>query len=131
MRRPLLWCVLSFLLGIALTWRFLTRAAAPRPPWVMPTPKVRIPLQSRDAEYTRVSGTLDDAYDAPAAPAGPDGTAPSTDYTVKGTHGVFHTTESPAYPTTTATVWFRTPTDAERAGFVPWNATTPAEPSDL
>ncbi|RLK60714.1 hypothetical protein [Actinokineospora cianjurensis] len=127
MRRPVLWCVLSFLLGVALTWRYLTRTPPPRPPWVIPTPKVRIPLQSPttpDDEFTHVSGTLDDAFTAPAAPAGPDGMAPSTDYTVKGTHGVFHTTESPAYPTTTATVWFRTVADAERAGFVPWTTTS-------
>ncbi|GAA3003131.1 sunset domain-containing protein [Actinokineospora diospyrosa] len=128
MRRPVLWCVLSFLAGVVLTWAYLARKLTPQPPWVLPTPAVRIPLQTRDDEYTGVSGTLDNAFEGPAAPAGPDGLAPSTDFTVKGNHGIFHTTESPAYPTTTATVWFRTPADAERAGFTPWNAEETSEP---
>ncbi|WP_156893664.1 hypothetical protein [Actinokineospora enzanensis] len=159
MRRPVLWCVLSFLLGLGMAWYLLVRRPARQvsPPVVWlplrPAPErpeqpepaesaaaadgdsdgaapgVRIPAQAREEdEVTRVSGTLDDAFTADAAPAGPGGLAPSNEYTVKGAQGVFHTTESPDYPLVTATVWFRTVPDAERAGFVPWDHKTRPTP---
>jgi hypothetical protein len=34
---------------------------------------------------------------------------------------LFHTTTSPYYTRTKAEVWFRTPEDAEQAGFTAWN----------
>ncbi|PPK69475.1 hypothetical protein V5P93_006883 [Actinokineospora auranticolor] len=154
MRRPVLWCVLSFLLGaVVAAWLLRSRGqtvlplAPPRPPLTQvplapaevaavpadssspPEPAeadedvvpVHIPAQTREEdEITRISGTLDDALTAAVAPAGPGGLAPSDEYTVKGAQGVFHTTESPDYPLVTATVWFRTVADAERAGFAPW-----------
>ncbi|GLZ40032.1 hypothetical protein [Actinokineospora sp. NBRC 105648] len=121
MRRPVLWCVLSFLLGAAATWWLRSRqSTVDDKAWVDDTPTGRIPVLADD-EVTRHSGTLDDALHEAAA-AGPDGLAPSDEYTVKGIQGVFHTTESPDYPQITATVWFKTVTDAERAGFVAWNA---------
>ncbi len=155
MRRPVLWCVLSFLLGALATWRLMgarpapataprtpeppapprtphpgspggaaRTEAAPDEPWYDETPTGQIPVQSRESasEVTRVSGTLEDALSARSAPAGPDGAAPSNEYTVKAADGVFHTTESPAYPAVVATVWFRTAADAHEAGFTPWHA---------
>ncbi|CRK60111.1 LSU ribosomal protein L4p (L1e) [Alloactinosynnema sp. L-07] len=51
------------------------------------------------------------------------GAAPSSEYTVKGNEDsmLYHTTDSPYYGRTIAEVWFKTPADAERAGFSPWN----------
>ncbi|SDD45371.1 sunset domain-containing protein [Actinokineospora iranica] len=130
MRRPVLWCLLSFLLGAYAAWRYLaatrpaepaTAPAAPIAPWPDDAPTGEIPVVPEEREVTRVFGTLDDALSADAAPAGPDGAAPSDEYTVKGSQGRFHTTESPDYPTVRATVWFKTTADAERAGFTPWH----------
>jgi len=52
-----------------------------------------------------------------------DGSAPSAEYTVKGNADsmLFHTIDSPYYRRTRAEVWFRTPGDAEAAGFTAWN----------
>lgn len=77
--------------------------------------------------------TLDAAELQPAAdesPFGPgsakplaDGAAPAEDYTVKGKRSskLFHTAESPYFGRTKADVWFKTPADAESAGFAAWN----------
>lgn len=72
--------------------------------------------------------------DAPAAgeegPFGPGsatplagGAAPGEEFTVKGKRSskLFHTAESPYFGRTKADVWFRTPADAENAGFAAWN----------
>jgi hypothetical protein len=70
---------------------------------------------------------------APAAEEGPfgpgsakplaDGSAPGAEYTVKGKRSskLFHTAESPYFGRTKADVWFKTPADAESAGFAAWN----------
>lgn len=50
------------------------------------------------------------------------GASPSEEFTVKGNEGsmLFHTVESPYYKRTIAEVWFKTPADAEAAGFTGW-----------
>jgi hypothetical protein len=52
-----------------------------------------------------------------------DGSAPGAEYTVKGKRSskLFHTAESPYFGRTKADVWFKTPADAETAGFAAWN----------
>jgi hypothetical protein len=52
-----------------------------------------------------------------------DGSAPSAEFTIKGNAGsmLFHTKESPYYLRTKAEVWFKSPTDAEAAGFTGWD----------
>lgn len=52
-----------------------------------------------------------------------DGAAPGAEYTVKGKRSskLFHTAESPYFGRTKADVWFKTPADAENAGFAAWN----------
>jgi hypothetical protein len=75
-----------------------------------------------------------EVVDAPAAaeegPVGPgsakplpDGGAPGAEFTVKGKRSskLFHTAESPYFGRTKADVWFKTPADAENAGFAAWN----------
>ncbi|GAA1869295.1 hypothetical protein GCM10009836_57340 [Pseudonocardia ailaonensis] len=56
-----------------------------------------------------------------AAPL-PDGSAPGPEFTIKGNASskLFHTPASPYYRRTKAEAWFRTPEDAERAGFTAW-----------
>ncbi|RZS40759.1 hypothetical protein EV193_10372 [Herbihabitans rhizosphaerae] len=69
----------------------------------------------------------------PAVKAGPypgsamptaDGSAPSEDYVVKGNDDskLFHTKESPFYNVTTAEVWFKSASEAEKAGFRAWKS---------
>ena len=78
--------------------------------------------------------TVAEVVDAPAAgeegPFGPgsakplaDGAAPGAEFTVKGKQSskLFHTAESPYFGRTKADVWFKTPADAENAGFAAWN----------
>ncbi|MGH3759176.1 hypothetical protein [Actinophytocola sp.] len=75
-----------------------------------------------------------EVVDAPAAgeegPFGPGsakplpgGAAPGEEFTVKGKRSskLFHTAESPYFGRTKADVWFKTPADAENAGFAAWN----------
>ena len=52
-----------------------------------------------------------------------DGSAPSAEFTIKGNAGskLFHAKESPYYGRTRAEVWFKSPADAEAAGFTGWN----------
>ena len=83
--------------------------------------------------------TLDEATrreaDGPYGPASAkpasDGSAPSTDFTVKAkvSSKLFHTEKSPYFSRTKADVWFKTEADAESAGFQAWDhkkrATTP------
>lgn len=139
MRRPLVLCVLSFLLGVAAVWLLRQRRSAVDS-WEPVAPA------RAGAPDGRLSGTLDDlltddvlvdddAFDerwaavevAPGPHPGsalplPDGGAPSDEFTVKGIADRFHTTESPHYPRVRAQLWFRNPADAERAGLNRWDA---------
>ncbi|HEX9339200.1 MAG TPA: hypothetical protein VF892_25085, partial [Pseudonocardiaceae bacterium] len=67
--------------------------------------------------------------DTPPGPFGPgsalplpDGSSPSTEFRVKARTSsmVFHTESSPFYERLEPQVWFRDPTDAQRAGFTSW-----------
>jgi len=86
------------------------------------------------AETPATGATVAEVVDAPAAgeegPFGPgsakplpDGSAPGEEFTVKGKRSskLFHTAESPYFGRTKADVWFKTPADAESAGFSAWN----------
>ncbi|UVS82235.1 hypothetical protein [Actinokineospora sp. UTMC 2448] len=143
MRRPLVLCLLSFLLGGVAVWLYRRRGSAADARTVDDPPTGRIPRATTEG---RLTGTLDDllnddvlidhdAYDerwaaveiAPGPHPGsafplPDGGAPSDEYTVKGVADRFHTTESPHYPRVRAQLWFRNPADAERAGLSRWDA---------
>jgi hypothetical protein len=59
-----------------------------------------------------------DGVGAGAVP-GPDGEAPSPEYTIKGNADsmLFYTPQSPSYEGTRAEVWFRTVEEAVAAGF--------------
>lgn len=48
---------------------------------------------------------------------------PSNDYVVKGNYASkqYHTPDSPYYARVAAEVWFRTASEAEQAGFAPWD----------
>ncbi|RRO13023.1 hypothetical protein EIL87_25550 [Saccharopolyspora rhizosphaerae] len=64
---------------------------------------------------------------ASSAPATPQGGSSGTGPMIKG-HSAsrqYHTPDSPQYDQITADVWFRTPSDAEIAGFAPWHADQP------
>jgi hypothetical protein len=52
----------------------------------------------------------------------PDGSAPTDGFTVKARTSsmVFHTRSSPFFDRLEPQVWFRTPEDAQRAGFTSW-----------
>lgn len=134
MRRPLVLCAVSFLLGALAVWLTRQRQST------LDTPEPQRPPEGR------LSGTLDDllADDAlveqdvvderwtavevaPGPHPGsalplPDGGAPADEYTVKGIADRFHTTESPHYPRVRAQLWFRNAADAERAGLHRWDA---------
>jgi hypothetical protein len=60
-----------------------------------------------------------------------DGSAPSAEFTIKGNAGsmLFHTKESPYYGRTKAEVWFKSPADAEAAGFTGWNRRRRSQPA--
>jgi hypothetical protein len=55
-------------------------------------------------------------------PAGPDGSAPGPEYTIKGNADsmLFHPPASPYYKRTRAEVWFRDADEARAAGFTEW-----------
>ncbi|GAA4299071.1 hypothetical protein GCM10023148_57650 [Actinokineospora soli] len=143
MRRPVVLCVLSFLLGALAAWLIRQRQSTQDARVVDDPPTGRIPVRAPEG---RMTGTLDelltddvlvdhDAFDerwaavevAPGPHPGsalplPDGGAPSDEYTVKGIADRFHTTESPHYPRVRAQLWFRNAADAERAGLNRWDA---------
>ncbi|ASO22820.1 hypothetical protein FHR81_005115 [Actinoalloteichus hoggarensis] len=95
----------------------------------------RVPAQSRgpiDAEEeppTRSESSETETTASPrmvvpgpyrnSARPSPDGTAPAPGYTVKGNQKskLYHTSDSPYFARTKATVWFQSETDAEQAGF--------------
>ncbi|SHE46009.1 sunset domain-containing protein [Streptoalloteichus hindustanus] len=74
--------------------------AAPRPPAAPPSP-----------------------FGPGSALPNPDGSAPAAEFRVKASASsmLFHTADSPYYARTRAEVWFRSPEEAERAGFRAWN----------
>ena len=57
-----------------------------------------------------------------AVAAGPDGSAPDAEYTIKASTGslLFHTPASPYFRRTKAEIWFRSAADAQAAGFTEW-----------
>lgn len=59
---------------------------------------------------------------ATSTPASPDGSPPGPEYTIKGKAAsmLFHLPSSPYYQRTKAEIWFRTPEDAQAAGFTEW-----------
>lgn len=68
--------------------------------------------------------------EAPAekgAAALPDGSAPGSEYVIKGNADsmLFHTESSPYYGRTKAEVWFRTEEEATAAGFTKWTRRRP------
>jgi hypothetical protein len=85
----------------------------------------RIPVQS--AETATAPPSTDGQTASPYGPGSAlplaGGVAPSAEYTVKGNADsmLYHTTESPYFPRTVAEVWFKTPAEAEAAGFTAWN----------
>jgi hypothetical protein len=92
------------------------------------TPKVESPkAESPKAASPKAKTSKDEAAEGPfgAGSAAPlaDGAAPGEEFTVKGKKSskLFHTAESPYFGRTKADVWFKTPADAERAGFAAWN----------
>jgi hypothetical protein len=80
------------------------------------TPTGRIPVLTAEPDVEP------GAYPNSARPL-PDGGAPAPEFTIKGNAGsmLFHTKESPYFGRTKAEVWFRTPQDAETAGFTAWD----------
>lgn len=79
------------------------------------------------AEATKAEPAAASADEGPFGPGSAkplaDGAAPGDEYTVKGKRSskLFHTAESPYFGRTKADVWFKTPADAENAGFAAWN----------
>ncbi|MEJ3657873.1 hypothetical protein WEH80_33400 [Actinomycetes bacterium KLBMP 9759] len=57
----------------------------------------------------------------------PDGTPPGPEFPIKGNAGskLYHTPESPYYGRTKAEAYFRSPADAEAAGFTAWTRKKP------
>ena len=57
-----------------------------------------------------------------AVAAGPDGSAPDPEYTIKASTGslLFHSPSSPYFRRTKAEIWFRSAADARAAGFTEW-----------
>jgi hypothetical protein len=111
------WCQLSFLLGAAVAWLivWLRRSR----PVVATAGAVSLP----DSQPSELPARLE----SPVEPRG-DGSAQSTEFTVKGNEGsmLYHPADSPYFARVKADVWFRTPADAEAAGFTPWNRLRPA-----
>jgi hypothetical protein len=87
------------------------------------TPTGRIPVQSADGPVPAPADISDESDVDGSARSLPDGSPPSDEFTIKGNKGsmLYHTADSPYYGRTKAEVWFKTPQDAERAGFTAWN----------
>jgi hypothetical protein len=110
----------------------VTESAAEADAELAKTEPVSEPEAAPEATDPALS-TLDAAELQPAAEEGPfgpgsakplaDGAAPGEEFTVKGKRSskLFHTAESPYFGRTKADVWFKTPADAESAGFAAWN----------
>ncbi|MDQ3405821.1 MAG: hypothetical protein M3548_20905 [Actinomycetota bacterium] len=106
------------------------------PPYAADVPSQPVSASTESVDYG--TNAVPQQATSPDAPFGPgsavprkDGSAPSDEYTVKGNADsmLFHTTDSPYYPRTIAEVWFKTPADAERAGFTAWNRRRGDKPS--
>ncbi|MFC5285998.1 hypothetical protein ACFPM7_02950 [Actinokineospora guangxiensis] len=134
MRRPLVLCAVSFLLGALAAWLIGQRQSTldccdSRTP---PDGRLSGTLDDLLSEDTLVDqDTVDERWNAAEVAPGPhpgsalplpDGGAPSDEYTVKGIADRFHTTASPHYPRVRAQVWFRNAADAQRAGLHRWDA---------
>jgi hypothetical protein len=114
------WLLLVLLVAGAAWFVWSRRAAAPvalgnigavRAP--LPVPSVQPVAATADPEPEPLAG---------AAPSLPDGSAPGPEYTIKGNAGsmLYHLPSSPYYKRTNAEMWFRTPADAQAAGFTEW-----------
>jgi hypothetical protein len=88
------------------------------------TPTGQIPV------LTALESTVEPGGYANSAKPLADGSAPSAEFTIKGNAGsmLFHTKESPYYGRTKAEVWFKSPADAEAAGFTGWNKRSRTSP---
>ena len=104
-----------------------TPEEAPAPPPPAPVAVVGSPaLVSAERGVTAVApapGTAEPFGPGSAAPR-PDGSSPGPEYPIKGNaqSKLFHPPTSPYYGRTRAEVWFRTPADAEAAGFRPYRS---------
>ncbi|GAA2809883.1 hypothetical protein [Saccharopolyspora taberi] len=100
-----------------------TPGAAPRPGLPRKQESTDEASESRsDGEHAQA-----DAVNSEAAPAAEE---PAREgYMIKGHFASrqYHTPESPQYERIVAEVWFRTPADAEQAGFEPWDRREPGE----
>jgi hypothetical protein len=105
-------------------------AAVPPPPPPPPPPPATAPRRPsprpRAAAPAAPSAPLRQEREDPAPPGAaaslPDGSAPGSEYTIKGKTGsmLFHPPGSPYYARTKAEYWFRTAEDARAAGFTEW-----------
>jgi hypothetical protein len=140
---------LAFLLGLVLTLAFLLRrvkrevpeygtgtgsaaltgsAAGVKAPEVdgpdVDLSTAKVPKISGGAAAAKVVGSGGDSepYGAGSLRLAGGAAAPSG-YAIKGNEDsmLYHTTDSPSYKQTTAEVWFRDESTAERAGFMRWD----------
>jgi len=76
----------------------------------------------RSTAKAKAATWQDGPYPGSALPRA-DGSSPADEFRIKGNADsmLFHTIASPYYPRTRAEVWFRTPEDAEQAGFTAWD----------
>lgn len=94
-------------------------APAP-PPAPAPLPAAAPePLSPRSTAGAAANGT---PYGPGSARPLADGSAPSSEYTIKGnvSSKLYHAPSSPYYKRTKAQVWFRSGADAAVAGFTEW-----------
>ena len=99
-------------------------AEVPAEPEVVAEPaKAEVPEPVAAAEPSAPAAADEGPFGPGSAKPLADGAAPAEDFTVKGKRSskLFHTAESPYFGRTKADVWFKTPADAESAGFAAWN----------
>jgi hypothetical protein len=92
-------------------------------PVAAPAPAVVVepgPAAGRPAPRARRSAAA--TLPAGSVAAGPDGSAPGPEFTVKAKAGseLFHGPDSPYFGRTKADLWFRTADDARAAGLTAW-----------
>jgi hypothetical protein len=116
------WCQLSFLLGAAVAWLIVWLR---RPGPVVATAGA-VSLPNSQPPGRPRAGVPQDTRESSVELRG-DESAPSAEYTVKGNESsmLYHPADSPYFVRVKADVWFRTPADAEAAGFTPWNRLRP------
>lgn len=80
------------------------------------------PADQPPADTPAPAGQGDGPFGPGSALPKPDGSAPSPQFQVKARTSsmVFHTPSSPFFDRLEPQVWFRTPEDAQRAGFTSW-----------